>query len=758
MKTYRLGVRHLLLLGVFLCAGKFHAEAQEEELRGIWVDAWGAGIKTPGQIDQLIQHAQAANFNAIFPQIRKRGDAYYDSLIEPKASDIHANFDPLAYLIQEAHAAHPPIEVHAWVVAYPLWSNQNASPPQPNHVYNSHPEWLTQNRSGAKWDGETYQLDPGHPGVQEHLYEIAMDIISGYDVDGLQLDYIRYAGNAWGYNPVSVQRFNTLYNRSGTPLNTDSDWLQFRRDQVTDLLRKIYLSAMEIDPSVAISAATITWGNGVSSTSQWPNSAAYSSVLQDWRAWMEEGILDWNIPMTYYNHATHATAYERWNTFIKNHAYERNVAIGPGVYLNSIPNSLAQIEVARETTSAGNSSQGVVAYSYRVTNKDGEPRSAFLNALAGSGGSGDFIVDNSDFGFSASPNWQTGTGASGKFGNDYRFRSVASISDSAEWSVHLPSAGNYEVFAWWSEGGNRSAAAPYIVYHPGGSDTVNQNQQINGGQWNSLGTYSLNAGLNTVRLSCWTISGSVVIADAIRWKAVDAGGPFGSPAIVPEMTWKTNPQKGHLKGFVFDGTLPVDGAVVTLSGPETRSVRSDATGFYGFVDLAPGTYTVTATYGSVNGSANVSVSTGNVRDEALNLSSGGGPSVVIVDNSDAGFSASGNWSVATWASDKYGANYSYRDTASVSDAAIFTAHLPSAGTYNVYAWWAAAGNRATAAPYFVDHAEGSQVVNVDQTTNGGKWNLLGSFYMNAGSNTVRLSCWTSSGEVVIADAIKWEKQ
>ncbi|MGI8905331.1 MAG: hypothetical protein ACR2IE_02440 [Candidatus Sumerlaeaceae bacterium] len=43
-----------------------------------------------------------------------------------------------------------------------------------------------------------------------------------------------------------------------------------------------------------------------------------------------------------------------------------------------------------------------------------------------------------------------------------------------------------------------------------------QNQQINGGVWQSLGTFYLLSGTNSVKLSCWTTTGYVVMADAIR--------------------------------------------------------------------------------------------------------------------------------------------------------------------------------------------------------------------------------------------------
>lgn len=131
---------------------------------------------------------------------------------------------------------------------------------------------------------------------------------------------------------------------------------------------------------------------------------------------------------------------------------------------------------------------------------------------------------------------------------------------------------------------------------------------------------------------------------------------------------------------------------------------------------------------------------------------------VTVDNSHSGFSASGNWGVATWASDKYGSNYAYRDTASLSDPASWTGNLPNSGSWRVDAWWTQASNRATSAPYIVHHSGGSTVVNRDQTGNGGKWNSLGTYSFSSGNQDVQLSCWTSSGDVVIADAVRWVKQ
>ncbi|MGI8967211.1 MAG: N-acetylmuramoyl-L-alanine amidase, partial [Limisphaerales bacterium] len=127
------------------------------------------------------------------------------------------------------------------------------------------------------------------------------------------------------------------------------------------------------------------------------------------------------------------------------------------------------------------------------------------------------VVDNSDAGCSASANWATGTSAPDKFGANYRYHSTQAISDACTWTVNLAASGNYTVYVWYPQGANRSTTAPYIISNSSGSTTVYVNQQITGGQWINQGTFAINAGMNTVKLSCWTTAGYVVVGDAVKW-------------------------------------------------------------------------------------------------------------------------------------------------------------------------------------------------------------------------------------------------
>jgi len=337
-----------------------------EELRGLWVDTFHPALRNETEARQLVADARRGGFNALFVEVRKRGDAYYDSRFEPRATDVGPGFDPLQRLLGLAHdiTEGPRLEVHAWIVAFNIWNLETVPPPQSGHPYRRHPEWLTRTHSGVRWDGENYAFDPGHPGVQLHTFNVAMDLISRYEIDGFHWDYIRYAGKEWGYNAVAVRRFNTRFSRSGKPLPRDADWLQFRRDQVTALVRKVYLSAFALKPALKISAATITFAPGITTTGQWPTSAAYSDVLQDWRAWMEEGILDFNLPMAYFRQTEFPDALANWDTFIKDHQYRRRAGIGLGFYFNSLSNNLVQVQLARRPSPSGQFAGGLNVYSY----------------------------------------------------------------------------------------------------------------------------------------------------------------------------------------------------------------------------------------------------------------------------------------------------------------------------------------------------------------------------------------------------------
>jgi uncharacterized lipoprotein YddW (UPF0748 family) len=378
------------------------------EYRAFWVDTFNSSINNHGDVLAVVNNATATKANAIFVQVRRRGDAFYLNSLEPlpELNTIEPGFDPLQDLIDTGHAAG--LEVHAFVIVGAIWNRHPrilGPPSAPNHVFNSHSGWVTGTdtieqgpdnwltrtlvtASGITFNGHRFGsdfwIDLGHPDAAAHTADVLLHLVRNYDVDGLHLDRIRYpeftfsgqtpsSGTSIGYNFRSVQRFDWVYERpegSPLPLQNDPLWNQWRRDQVTNLVRRVYLNTVAEKPWVKVSAALITFGSGPTTEAAWLNAEAYWRVYQDWRAWTEEGILDIAAPMNYKReHSTlETTWFNQWNDWTRNHQYGRAAIMGQGVYLNAIEGSLRQTRRSLEPSADGNQSAGVIFYSMATPN------------------------------------------------------------------------------------------------------------------------------------------------------------------------------------------------------------------------------------------------------------------------------------------------------------------------------------------------------------------------------------------------------
>ncbi|MEU5959688.1 N-acetylmuramoyl-L-alanine amidase [Micromonospora parva] len=127
-----------------------------------------------------------------------------------------------------------------------------------------------------------------------------------------------------------------------------------------------------------------------------------------------------------------------------------------------------------------------------------------------------------------------------------------------------------------------------------------------------------------------------------------------------------------------------------------------------------------------------------------------------VDNTTSGrFTASANWGVSSYSSQRYGADYRYAEPVAASDVAWYRFNVPAAANYRVEAWWPANSGYNSAAPYIVATSSGNQTVRVDQRATGGQWRALGTFALPAGdANRVGVSRWSNSSGLVIADAVR----
>ena len=173
-------------------------------------------------------------------------------------------------------------------------------PTNPNHVFNLHGgynpatqqivqgpnNWLTRTllpdgANGISFQGHRvgsdFWLDLGHPDAAAYTSDVLLHLARNYDIDGLHLDRIRYpeisvsgqtpsTGTNIGYNETSVARFQRRHGiaaGSPPPAKNNPLWNQWRRDQVSNLVRRVYLNAFAIKPHLKLSASLIAFGGGL---------------------------------------------------------------------------------------------------------------------------------------------------------------------------------------------------------------------------------------------------------------------------------------------------------------------------------------------------------------------------------------------------------------------------------------------------------------------------------------------------------------
>ena len=376
----------IFLYAACLCLCNLSVSAQNTnspdlEYRMSWVLTYNEDINSTQSIRQVVNEAREYHLNALLPVALRRGCAYYASSFLPiyNPTDADPPLDTLEEFTSFAHdisGGKPYIEIHPWVVLFPVWLE--AGLPPPGHVVLTHPEWLTRKKQPEELQpGEIPQkwLDPGVPGVCDYLVQVCKEIVASYNVDGLNLDYIRYYEGGHGYNPIALDRFRRRTKRKDIPLPEDPEWQAWQREQITNLVRRIYAETKMIRPGLKLSVCSIVWGDPEKPREK---QDFYTRVLQDWPSWCQEGIVDINLPMNYRNEAEKSgkSEFRRWTVFCRKNSGDRLFVNGLGNYMNAISGSVEQVLFTRQSGGSG-----VCLFRYGVNNNEGKPPMELLKTL-----------------------------------------------------------------------------------------------------------------------------------------------------------------------------------------------------------------------------------------------------------------------------------------------------------------------------------------------------------------------------------------
>lgn len=270
------------------------AESVPVEGRGVWVRPTET---TPEQIRATLDSLDTAGVNMVFLETVWQGYTIYPSAVAV-AHGIAGQrpemvgFDPLRTWIDEAHSRG--IELHPWVHTFFVGVESGGGP-----VLTAHPEWAAVERGdvgkagpqpSSQEDGY-YFVDPAMPEPREYVKSLFEEILTGYDADGLHLDYIRYpVSEPWetaGYSYSDYSRAAFKADHGVDPYElTPKDalwptWNAWREGNVTSFVAEVRQMQERVAPGAEVSAAVFpNPGDGL------------VKKFQNWADWVEKGYVD----------------------------------------------------------------------------------------------------------------------------------------------------------------------------------------------------------------------------------------------------------------------------------------------------------------------------------------------------------------------------------------------------------------------------------------------------------------------------------
>jgi len=254
------------------------------KFRAFWChDAYGVRGRT---WDEAVRRLKDNGFTAVVPNMLWGGVAYHPSGVLPVAADVAVRGDAIAECL--AACRRHGIEMHVWKV------NWNLGPATPREFVE---RLRSEGRLQAGSDGsERLWLCPSHPDNRRLEVESMLEVARKYPVDGLHFDYIRYPDADHCFCAGCRERFEAavgerVHNwpadvrRAGLLRDRWNDW---RRGNISQVVRAVAEEARRIRPGIRISAAVFR---------HW--AVDRDLVAQDWKVWCDEGWMDFVCPMNY---------------------------------------------------------------------------------------------------------------------------------------------------------------------------------------------------------------------------------------------------------------------------------------------------------------------------------------------------------------------------------------------------------------------------------------------------------------------------
>jgi uncharacterized lipoprotein YddW (UPF0748 family) len=207
---------------------------------------------TPQDADRMISHVKRGGFNTILYGIDGDG-VYYRSKLLPQSRYVTSQYDPLAYVVKQAHANG--LKVQAW------WS---CGPAPDSAAFRARYPTFDIALLAAVPD-DVHWLNFALPEVKQFVGDVVLEIAQNYNVDGVHLDYIRY------------------------PDAPDLNGGTFGAGDVPGAVQSVYQRLKAVKPGTELTAAVAS------------DQRDSRDRRQNWADWLAGGYIDRVFPMAYFD-------------------------------------------------------------------------------------------------------------------------------------------------------------------------------------------------------------------------------------------------------------------------------------------------------------------------------------------------------------------------------------------------------------------------------------------------------------------------
>lgn len=259
-------------------------------MRGVWVTTTAStALDSKENIKTMVSNCKAAGINHLFIVVYNNARTIYPSTVMQNLTgkpqlERFAGRDPLKECVDEAKAQG--LKVHAWF-EYGFASSYSANG---GAIVAAKPEWAAKDQAGNLLIKNGFDwLNGIHPEVQQFMIDLFKEVITKYDIDGVQGDdRLPAMPSTGGYDAYTVALYKDENAGATPPPNTaEPNWINWRVRKLNQFMKRLRNEVKALKPSVQLTASPspFPWGR--------------DEYLQDWPTWVDSGWVDAVIPQCY---------------------------------------------------------------------------------------------------------------------------------------------------------------------------------------------------------------------------------------------------------------------------------------------------------------------------------------------------------------------------------------------------------------------------------------------------------------------------